>query len=514
MFVWTAPAIAKTWRGIVPLRSNRTMVESLLGPPQTGTRHLYVTPTETVLITYADRPCAAGWQVPIDTVISLFVSPKNPLKLAEVKLDESKYEKRKDNHLENIYYYVSQNEGINWTVDIAQGIVTNVEYYPAARDANLKCSATTPVSKVASRPAPKPNVPVNRTGRKTRPGSTATRFTCPMHPDVISSKRGFCPRCRMRLTRVATSATSPATSGSPSPWSGLSTRERVLELERLAPSYEYICPMHPTVHQGQPGLCPICGMLLSNVEPSVRGEYGLRVTADPPRPRAGENVRLSLTMSNPHSGERVKDYVVTHEKLLHLFIVSQDLSEYQHIHPQLQPDGTFSVETVLPSAGLYKLHADFFPVGGTPQIIHRELMTAEHSPGRAAGLRTLALDATLVKNLDGIKITLEPGGPLVAGGLVPLTYQLTDIQTGAPVRDLEPYLGAWGHTLILNADQSEYLHTHPSEMLPTGANTASLRGGPNVEFKAMFPSAGDYRIWTQFQRGGKVTTVSFTVRVK
>jgi hypothetical protein len=115
--VWAAPAVAKTWRGIVPLRSNRTTVESLLGPPQAGTRHVYVTATETVLVIYADRPCAAGWQVPIDTVISFSVSPKNPLKLAEVKLEESKYEKRKDNHLDNLYYYVSENEGINWTVD-------------------------------------------------------------------------------------------------------------------------------------------------------------------------------------------------------------------------------------------------------------------------------------------------------------------------------------------------------------------------------------------------------------
>jgi hypothetical protein len=111
-------------------------------------------------------------------------------------------------------------------------------------------------------------------------------------------------------------------------------------------------------------------------------------------------------------------------------------------------------------------------------------------------------------------ITLELGGARAAGKLIPLTYRLTDSRTGEPVRDLEPYLGAWGHTLILNADQSDYLHVHPSEMLSAIADRATLRGGLDVQFKAMFPAPGDYRIWTQFQRAGRVTTVTFTVRVQ
>jgi hypothetical protein len=68
--------------------------------------------------------------------------------------------------------------------------------------------------------------------------------------------------------------------------------------------------------------------------------------------------------------------------------------------------------------------------------------------------------------------------------------------------------------LILNADQSDYLHSHPTETLPEGVERATLRGGPEVEFGAMFPAAGLYRIWTQFQRGGRVSTVSFTIRVR
>ncbi|HEX5835949.1 MAG TPA: SCO family protein [Pyrinomonadaceae bacterium] len=38
------------------------------------------------------------------------------------------------------------------------------------------------------------------------------RYTCPMHPEVVSTKRGTCPKCRMRLERQK-----PAPKADPSP---------------------------------------------------------------------------------------------------------------------------------------------------------------------------------------------------------------------------------------------------------------------------------------------------------
>jgi hypothetical protein len=274
--------------------------------------------------------------------------------------------------------------------------------------------------------------------------------------------------------------------------------------------------MHPEIRQAQEGVCPKCGMPLSTVKPSVRGAYRLDVLATPQRPKAGETLRLNFIVSHPETGARVQDYVLNHERLFHLFIVSADMNEYQHIHPQLDADGSFKVETVLPRAGLYKLHSDFFPAGGTLQVLHRELATAGYRTTPATPVRAaLVADKSFTKTVDGMKITLDwGGGELVPGAFVRLKYRLADAQTGAPVRDLEPYLGAWGHTLILNADQSDYLHSHPTETLPEGVERATLRGGPEVEFGAMFPEAGLYRVWTQFQRGGRVATVSFTIQVR
>ncbi|HEX7173651.1 MAG TPA: heavy metal-binding domain-containing protein, partial [Pyrinomonadaceae bacterium] len=347
------------------------------------------------------------------------------------------------------------------------------------------------------------------------PSQTPAAYVCPMHPAVTSHAPGSCPQCKMKLVAKAAAKSAPQSeTGPPSNWASLSAAERARALELLAPTYEHTCPMHPEVRQAQEGVCPKCGMPLRSLNPSVRGNYRLDMTATPARPKANERVRLRFVVTHPQTAAPVKSFVLNHERLFHLFVISRDLREYQHIHPQLDADGSFTVETALPREGSYKLHSDFFPAGGTPQLVHQELATANHrsTPRHVAPAAViLTPDTTLTKALDGMHISLELGandGAPAAGVIVPLKFRLADARTGAPVRDLEPYLGAWGHTLILNADQSHYLHSHPTEMLSDGYDPARSRGGPEVEFKAMFPEAGDYRIWTQFQRAGRVTTVS------
>jgi ssDNA-binding Zn-finger/Zn-ribbon topoisomerase 1 len=348
--------------------------------------------------------------------------------------------------------------------------------------------------------------------------SAATIYVCPMHAEVTATKPGrSCPECNMKLiARKRGQGRAVNSAARPDDQTAAETATRVRALEGLAPTYEFACVMHPEVRQAQEGMCPKCGMPLSTVRPSVRGAYRLAVTQSPHAPKPGERVRLNFVVTHPETGARVRDFVLNHEKLFHLFIVSADMNEYQHIHPELDADGSFKVETVLPRAGLYRLHSDFFPAGGTLQVLHRALATAGYrAPRGGAHAAALVPDASFTKTIDGMKISLDWGGAkLVAGAFVRLKYDIKDALTGAPVRDLEPYLGAWGHTLILDADQSDYLHSHPTETLPEGLERGSLRGGPTVEFGAMFPEAGLYRIWTQFQRGGRVSTVSFTVKVK
>lgn len=130
----------REWRGLVPLRSTRADVERLLGQPEQGSSSVYQTSSERISVTYSERLCDYDWQVPPGTVINISIQPKNPTAFAALKLDERKYEKRRDPHLESLFFYVNQEEGINYTVDAGAGVVTGVEYYSSAKDNNRRCS--------------------------------------------------------------------------------------------------------------------------------------------------------------------------------------------------------------------------------------------------------------------------------------------------------------------------------------------------------------------------------------
>ena len=58
--------------------------------------------------------------------------------------------------------------------------------------------------------------------------------------------------------------------------------------------------------------------------------------------------------------------------------------------------------------------------------------------------------------------------------------------------DLEPFLGAAGHMLIVNAELTEASHAHPERQAARG---------PSVSFHPLMPAAGLYKLWVQFQRG-------------
>jgi hypothetical protein len=103
----------------------------------------------------------------------------------------------------------------------------------------------------------------------------------------------------------------------------------------------------------------------------------------------------------------------------------------------------------------------------------------------------------------GLQIGMDARN-LVAGKPGSLTFTVADARTGAPITDLEPYLGAAAHLLIVSRDLTEAIHSHPEEAATVG---------PSVSFHPLLPSPGDYKLWIQVQRAGQVITRAFDFTV-
>ena len=249
--------------------------------------------------------------------------------------------------------------------------------------------------------------------------------------------------------------------------------------------------MDPEIRAKGPGKCSKCGM---DLEPGIPSpvEYPVRLLVTPHAVRPGQKVELRFQVSQPENGKRVEKFKVVHEKIFHLFLISQDLEFFAHEHPVLGRDRAFRFKTVLPKPGAYRLLCDFYPEGGTPQMIPKTLII----PGEAPKPR-LVPDLSLKRgaNLE-VELETDPPQP-IAGKKTLLFFHLK------PAEGLEPYLGVWGHLLAASEDLIDLIHEHP----------AIADGGPQVQFNVFFPREAVYRIWVQFERRGQVNTVAFTVPV-
>jgi hypothetical protein len=263
--------------------------------------------------------------------------------------------------------------------------------------------------------------------------------------------------------------------------------------QQPAQNLDYYCPMDPDVRAAAPGKCPRCGMMLRVGVPDPI-EYPLDITLSPRVPKPGERLDFTFRIRDPRKNTPVTKFETVHEKLFHLFIVSQDLDYFVHDHPVPQPGGAFTYEATLPKRGLYRVLGDYYPTGGMPQLTERTIIV----PG--GHLETTRLSPDLAPkhtaNMD-VELVTEPAQPL-AGFKTLLFFRVK------PSDGLEQYLGAWGHMLAASDDLIDLIHTHPF----------LADGGPQIQFNVIFPRARTYRLWVQFQRKGEVNTAVFTVPVQ
>jgi plastocyanin len=252
--------------------------------------------------------------------------------------------------------------------------------------------------------------------------------------------------------------------------------------------------------------------------------------SEPGQIQAGTPATLLLTVMD-RQGAIVKDLQIVHEKPMHLLIVSRDLAEFYHVHPEQSADGSYRVRHTFPNGGDYRLYADFTPKEAT-QVVEPIDVKVAGQEERAE--RQLVADTDFTKTVNGLKVVMKPAGELRAGSEVMLNFQAFDAGTGKPATDLENYLGELAHFVIISEDMKDFVHAHPmskSEKMDgmkmdansggdhnadghrhsTSDGTTAIARQSEVAAHTSFPRPGLYKIWAQFQRRGEIITAAFVV---
>lgn len=228
----------------------------------------------------------------------------------------------------------------------------------------------------------------------------------------------------------------------------------------------------------------------TTVEESHGGEAEAMAEPGPP---AATGLRAEITSTAPiafriatPTGTPVRSYDVQHERPMHLIAVRNDLATFSHVHPTRRGDRWLSRLRLPP--GAYTAYADFSPEGRravlSEPLVIPGAWRARPLPAPAATAKT----GPYVVELDTADITAEQ----------PAMLSFRVLRDGEDV-EVDPYLGARGHLVVLRAGDLAYLHTHADE--------------DALDFETTFPSPGRYRAFLQFSVGGEVQTAGFTVEV-
>lgn len=209
--------------------------------------------------------------------------------------------------------------------------------------------------------------------------------------------------------------------------------------------------------------------------------YTLVPLENPSLEGTGER-RLSFVIRD-RSGQAVTRFATVHEKPLHLILVRRDLTGFQHLHPTMAADGTWTYTASLTEPGLWRAYADFTVLDS------QQALTLGYDITVAGDYRPRPLSS----GATGVTFTGVPQVDVLA----PLDFRVD------PASTLEKYLGSWGHLVVLRQADLAYVHVHADTRLEDGS----------IRFLLSAPSSGAYRMFFQYQVAGQVHTAEFTLAV-
>src|SRR5258708_4848715 len=240
---------------------------------------------------------------------------------------------------------------------------------------------------------------------------------------------------------------------------------------------------------------------------------------------------------------KMEDVIPDHGHLMHLFLIGMPgMDRMWHLHPERIEGGRFAAGLREMPAGRYQLFAEGVEKTGSPWplpgnvVLPRAPETppqADDSAWQGAPPAAQAVAKTSAELPDGARIVWHTGSsPLKSGN--PTSFKFTaEARNGAPLSDLEPYMGMAAHAEVVSSDFSVFAHIHPAgsvsmaaldlaqaglppvpgAMSPAMHMSAAGVSTPDFSFPYGFPHPGKYRIFVQIKRAGKVQTGVFDVEV-
>jgi hypothetical protein len=230
----------------------------------------------------------------------------------------------------------------------------------------------------------------------------------------------------------------------------------------------------------------------------------------PTAPTAGQPLTLTLDLSDGSTGLPVDDIVPHHEALLHLVIISTDGVDFAHLHPARVAPGRYTIAFTPARPGRHTAYAEIQRQDSGTQVIARDFEVG----GAAASADPPAPPGLGPREIAGMQVNVTSSvTPVTAGKQATLTFNFS--ADGAPVLDIQPWLGMAGHLIARRTDGAIFAHIHAAEQMPPADPilAAGTIYGPNIRFAYTFPQPGRYQLWAQFQRAGKIITVPLTVEV-
>ncbi|MCC3778115.1 hypothetical protein [Streptomyces sp. UNOB3_S3] len=227
---------------------------------------------------------------------------------------------------------------------------------------------------------------------------------------------------------------------------------------------------------------------------------GYRLVSDAKELPAGKAAGYKFTITGP-DGKPVTGFAADQTKRMHFYAVRSDLTGFQHIHPTMAEDGTWTADLAALEPGTWRTYASFTPDSGPGKgkdfVLSRTVTVAGDA-------KTTPLPAASASTeVDGYTVTVK--GDLMAGMAHPMTVNIS--KDGKPVTDLQPYLDTYAHLTAFHEGDQTFAHLHPE----TKVN--GDKGGPDLPFHAQLDKPGNWRLFLQFQTGGKLHTAALTLRV-